>query len=163
MNDKLPSPDPEIEKLRELAKSRGVDLITEDDIPPEDADLRAIPDDKRRRFVNGIPTQKAAILYAERFMRMLPKELREPMAKEWWNFWNGAMWCNDNSWPIQNWAWKMSINANYYRIDCKRRDPDRIPDARKRNDSGMLIDPRSMKHAANYRATRKEDIQNVLG
>ena len=85
---------------------------------------------------------------------------------EWFRMMNDEfLWCHPgNGRPIRHWPAYFRIWRANRKFFERLRDPERIPDARKCGTMASA-DPRAIrvKHADNWRGTRKEDIDDVLG
>ena len=76
--------------------------------------------------------------------------------RKWYQEMEINCWCSRIGADISNWAATLKHYIDNRAFFAALRDPERIPDARKRGSSDI-------KHASNWRGTNKEDIGNALG
>ena len=121
------------------------ELLSENEFMPlaeGKTDFRLFDAQLRQRYVNGIPSLKMAITHARTYIG-----LDENIVKEWYIDLASRFWMDKDGNPIHNWAYHLAAWAKFYNYWKMKRDPARIPDARK-SGSGF-------RHADNWRGTKK--------
>ena len=97
----------------------------------EAVDWRNMEVERRRRYVHGTPSLEAVLAHCRLFRPQTP----EAIIRAWYNETAMAMWCDKEGNPIKNWAYHLMLYINYYSLHQAMRDPERIPDARKRGEN----------------------------
>ena len=54
--------------------------------------------------------------------------------REWFADQVCSEWCDGKGNPIHNWGRLLAVDWRYARVDAARRNPDRVPDARRNGD-----------------------------
>ena len=105
-----------------------------------------------------VPTLNQAVSFAATHIGKMkcPREVIE----DWYSLCQMSQWCDKNGNPIHNWGHHLTSYAFYYAKHKAEADPERIPDARKGQKKEIVIS--RITRPANWRGTKKEDLENVL-
>lgn len=139
-----------------MSKEKEMRESSKESIEKESYTLTYTPPHARTREENQkmagtIPTLAQVISHAQSTLAFNDEEF----LTEWYREMDCAFWCDEFGNPMKNWGWILNKWRANRRLFERLRDPDRLPDARKGS--------RSKRKSDNWRATRKEDMDDVLG
>ena len=110
------------------------------------------------RFIQQRPTLEHLLKPKNHYLSRYSEEI----IRAWYDEITLADWADKNNNPIKNWKYSLLLYANYYDKHKAEQDPNRVPDANK----PKLIQIEHInkdRKSCNWRGTRKEDIDHVLG
>ena len=110
------------------------------------------------RFVQQRPTLEHLLKPKNHYLSRYSEEV----IRAWYDQRVITDWADKKNNPIKNWKYDLEAFANYYNKHKAEQDPNRVPDANK----PKLIQIEHInkdRKSCNWRGTRKEDIDHVLG
>jgi len=105
---------------------------------------------------NDTPPHPTLEQVIQQYTTKNPSRYPESVIREWYAECEMCGWRDGEGNPIRNFGKHLNVWRQYYDVNKRRADPDRIPDAR------VAAQKRNIVHADNWRGTKPENLQHVF-